>query len=211
MKVNCLLSGLIWLIGPLVLIIFWHKRTKAPFFPALIAIPVCFAVFFFAGVIRSDNTGGNAILYYIRNGLLYGVLEEGSKFLVFRFLLSEYATAKNAVTYSIGHGGFEALGAAFSCFELIGKGTASPYILPMNLWSFAQGALSCISLTVIIVYGIRKGRSRFTLPAAVALHAFSNATAGIFITPVAVGIRTVLTAGECFAAYRLEKNSSKVR
>ncbi len=203
--VSCLITGLIWLLGPAVIVIFWHKRTRAPFFPALIALPVCFVVFFFAGIIRSGFGSTGWVFAWIRNGLLYGIFEEGSKFLIFRFLLSDYATAKNAVTYSIGHGEFEAFGAAFSCFALIGKGTASPYILPMNLWSFAEGALSCAAVTVILVYGIRTNRSRYTLPAAIALHALGNAVAGIFNTPFAVTLRSLLTAGECYAAYRLEK------
>lgn len=203
--VSCFLSGSAWLILPLLGLLLWHKRTRAPFFPALVALPVCFTAFFFAGIIRSGFGSTGFVLAGIRNGLMYGVFEEGSKFLVLRFALSEYATAKNAVTYSIGHGAYENFGAAVSCFALIGKGTASPYILPLNLWAVIEGLLSCAAVTIIIVYGIRTNRSKFTLPAAIAAHAFGNAAAKIFITPVAIVLRTLLTAGECYAAYRLEK------
>ncbi|MBQ8119378.1 MAG: YhfC family intramembrane metalloprotease [Ruminococcus sp.] len=207
--VSCFLAGAAWLMLAPAALIYWHKRTRTPFFPAFIALPVCFAAFFFAGIIRSGFGSINFVLACIRNGLLYGVFEEGAKFLALRFALMEYATASNAVTYSIGHGAYESFGAAVSCFALIGKGTASPYILPLNLWAVTEGTLSCAAVTVIIVYGIRTNKSRYTLPAAIALHAVSNAAGHMFITPVAITLRSLQTAGECYAAYRLENRDKK--
>lgn len=200
--INCLLAGLTRLFSPLLLLLFWHKKTGARFYPAPIAFAVCLPVFFIGASIRSGFSHNDPLAYYIQQGLLYGILEEGAKFLVLSILLSSYDSRKDAVTYGIGHGAYEGFGAGLSCLGLIGLYTAAPDILLFNLWAVIEGSAFVIALTVLIFYGIYTGKSKVMLPIAMLLHAVSNAVIGIFTEPVAITIRTLLTAGICFAAYR---------
>lgn len=202
--VDCFLAGLIRLLNPLLMLILWRKRTYARLYPALIAYLVCYPVFIIGACIRSGFSHDDPIAYYIQQGLLYGILEEGAKYLVLRFYLTSYDSRKDAVTYGIGHGAYEEFGAGLSCLALIGSDRADPNIFLFNFWAAVEGAASVIALTVLILYGIRNDRSRVMLPVVILLHAVSNATAGIFIFNdlVVIVLRTMLTAGECFAAYR---------
>ncbi len=200
--VNCLFAGLTRLLSPLLLLLLWRKKTGARFYPALIAFSICVPVFIIGAAIRSGFSYDVPIAFYIRQGLLYGILEEGAKYLVLRFLLTAYDSRKDAVTYGIGHGFYENFGAGMSCLGLIGTDTAAPNILWFNLWAAFEGAVSCIAFTVLIFYGIRTGKSKVMLPIVILLHAVSNAVVGICSEPVSILTRTLLTAGACFAAYR---------
>ncbi|MBQ9897896.1 MAG: YhfC family intramembrane metalloprotease [Ruminococcus sp.] len=201
---NCLLAGLAKLLTPAALVIFWHKKTGARFYPALIAFLVCLPVFLIAGAIRSGFMRGDPVIFYVQQGLLYGVFEETAKYLVLRYHLTSYDSRIDAVTYGIGHGAFEDYGGGMACLALIGTGRAAPDILWVNLFGVISGTLSTCALTVLIFCGIHTDRSRIMLPIAIFLHAFSNAFTGTFMfsTPIVVVFSTLETAGECYAAYR---------
>jgi hypothetical protein len=57
----------------------------------------------------------------------------------------------------------------------------------------------------MILYGIRAGKSRIMLPAAVAFHAAGNIVLAVFIESAAVIITTLLTAAELYIAVRCWK------
>ena len=203
--INCLLAGLTRLLGPLLLLIFWHKKTDARIFPALIAFVVCFPVFIVAGAIRSGFDHSDWIAFHIQQGLLYGIFEEGAKFLVLRYLLTSYDDRRDAVTYGIGHNVFEEIGAGFACFNLMGTDKAAPTIFPVNIWMFAEGAAFVIATTVLIFYGIRMNKSKIMLPVAMLLHLISNFIGGALGEPYSAILCTLTTAGMCYAAYRCYK------
>lgn len=202
--INCLLAGLARLLVPVLLLIFWHKKAGARIFPAIAAFLVCLPVFTIAGLIRTGFAQGDLLSFCLKQGLLYGIFEEGSKYLALRFLLSSYDDCRDAVTYGIGHGAFESFSGGIACINLIGTGRAAPGILPVNLFTAVEGAAFAIALTVIIFYGIQTGRSKIMLPVAIFLHFISNATTTLysFSTPIIVIKSTVITAGICYAAYR---------
>lgn len=50
---------------------------------------------------------GNLVLYCVYGALAAGIFEETARFLCFRFLMKKQLSAENAVSYGIGHGGFE--------------------------------------------------------------------------------------------------------
>ena len=52
---------------------------------------------------------GNVVLYVVYGAVAAGVFEETARFLSFRFLMKNSRSAENAVSYGLGHGGFEAL------------------------------------------------------------------------------------------------------
>jgi len=201
---NCLLAGLARLLVPVLLLIFWRKRTGARILPALAAFLVCLPVFTIAGLIRTGFAHGDLLSFCVKQGLLYGIFEEGSKFLAMRYLLTSYDNRRDAVTYGIGHGAFESFSGGMACLNLIGTGKAAPDILPVNLFSAIEGELFAIALTVLIFYGIQTGRTKLMLPIAIFLHFISNATTTLysFSTPIVLIKSTVLTAGICYAAYR---------
>lgn len=202
--VSCLLAGLIWLgISPVLLMI-RHKKKGTRLLPALIAFPVCLPVFLISGAIRSGFAQDDLISYCLQQGLLYGIAEEGAKYLALRFLLPSYDSMEDAVSYGIGHGAWEAFGSGLTCLGLIGTESAAADILPVNLWAAAEGTLSVIALTVLILHGIRTGKTKIMLPAAILFHAVGNAVGGIFrfSIPIVAVLRTLLTAAECYVAYR---------
>ena len=201
---NCLLAGLAQLLTPVLLLIFWRKKAGARMLPALAAFLVCLPVFTVAGLIRTGFAQGDLLSFCIKQGLLYGIFEEGAKYLALRYMLSSYDSRRDAVTYGIGHGAFESFSGGMACINLIGTGRAAPDILPVNLFSAIEGAAFAIALTVLIFYGIQTGRTKLMLPIAIFLHFISNATTTLysFSTPVVLIKSTVLTAGVCYAAYR---------
>ncbi|MBO4493359.1 MAG: YhfC family intramembrane metalloprotease [Ruminococcus sp.] len=201
--INCLLAGLVRLLVPVLLLIFWRKRTGARIFPALAAFLVCLPVFTIAGLMRTGLAQNDLLSFCLKQGILYGIFEEGSKYLALRFLLSSYDDRRDAVSYGIGHGTFESFSGGIACINLIGTGRAAPYILPVNLFTAIEGVTFAIALTVLIFYGIQTGRTKIMLPVAIFLHFISNATTTLysFSTPIVVIKSTVLTAGICYAAY----------
>ena len=204
MDFSCFLSGMIRICIEPVLLFFWWKKKRARLFPALAALIVCFPVFIVANCIRNGFAHDEFYAAYLKQGLLYGIFEEGAKFLMLRFALESYDSRKDAVTYGLGHGYLESFFAGLSCFGLIGADNVAPDILLVNVWSAIDGVLSVVALTVIIAYGIRMGKSKITLPAAMLIHAFSNAFMGIFrfSTPIVIGVMTPVSAAICYAAYR---------
>lgn len=202
---NCLLAGLTRLLGPLLLLIFWHKKTGARILPAPVALMVCFPVFIVAGAIRSGFDHSNYMSFYLQQALLYGIFEECSKFLVLRYLLTSYDDRKDAVTYGIGHCAFEDVGAGFACINLIGTDKAASDIFPVNVFSFVEGALFCIGVTVLIFYGIRMDKSRIMLPLAIFLHFLGNFTNAALIRPVSMALSLLITPVIGYAAYRCYK------
>ena len=202
---NCVLAGLTRLLGPLIMLILWHRKTGARILPAIAALLACFPVFIIAGAIRSGFDHSQWVAFHLKQGLLYGVFEEGAKFLMLRYLLTSYDNRRDVVTYGIGHCAFEEIGAGMACLNLIGTDRAAPDILWVNIFAALEGAASAIALTVLIFYGIQTGKSKIMLPLAMLLHFISNFAGGALTMSVSVIIRTLLTAGECFAAYRCYK------
>ena len=200
--VSCFLAGITRLFSLPLMLVIWHRKTGARIRPALVAFAVCFPVFFTGAAIRAGFSTDDFLGFYIRQGFLYGILEEGAKYLALRFLIPTCDSREDAVSYGIGHGMIEEYSAGISCIGLIGAGTADPDIFFFALFAVIEGAASTIALTVLIAYGIRTEKTKIMLPAAILLHAAGNMAVGILIEPAAVAVRAVLTAGACFAAYR---------
>lgn len=205
---SCVLAGLTRILMPPVLILLWRRRTGARLFPALISVIVCFPAFIIGNAIRSGLHSESVIGYALENGLLFGILEEGTKFLALRFLLEDYDSRKDAVTYGLAHGYQENFCAGLSCFGLIGTEKAASDIFGVNLWTSLSGPVSAAALTFLIFYGIQTGKSKLMLPAAILVHACSNAFFRIFYfdTPLVIFVDALVTAGVCYAAYRCRKN-----
>lgn len=199
---SCFLSGLVWLVGTPLLLYLWRKKTGAKIYPAFIAFAVCIPVFMLAAAIRLGFEGEISIEYYIKRGLLYGVLEEGAKFAALKLMYDDLNSRRDAVSYSVGHGAFEGLTAGLSCFGLIGTDRADDSIFAVNIWAAAEGAAFCAALTVLIWYGIATDKWRTILPAVMLMHALSNMAGHILqYTILEIPVQTLITIGECAAGY----------
>lgn len=115
-----LVAGIITILTPIILLVFWCVKKKAKVMPALggILIFMIFArtleiiphmFFIFSGNAISKVITGNPLLYVLYGGLMAGIFEETGRLVAFRFLAKNYSGKENAVSYGIGHGGFEAM------------------------------------------------------------------------------------------------------
>lgn len=193
--ISCLLAGLVRIAIPIIALIIWRKKTGAKIYPAIVALLVCFPVFMLGGAIRSGFSYTVPFHYYLQQALLFGILEEGSKFLVLKFVLKSCDSRKDAVSYGIGHSAYEAFGGGIACLLLIGESNVSPDIFFFNLLTAIGGILFSVALTIIIFYGIKNNKSLFTLPLAILFHALGNITAELLI------INFVLTIIFCILAF----------
>ncbi|MBR4201413.1 MAG: YhfC family intramembrane metalloprotease [Oscillospiraceae bacterium] len=207
LDLSCFLAGAVRLLGPVLLLLILCKKAGARIYPALIAFAVAMPAFIIAAMIRSGFSQEDLTVFALKRGLLYGIMEEGAKYIAIRFLLENYDSRKDAVTYGIGHGALEEFSAGMACFGLIGTGRAAPDMLFFNIWAIAEGTVFAVGLTVLIFYGIRTGKSKIMLPAAMLLHALGNAFNGIFFFSKAIVFAgsLLITGGICFAAYRCWK------
>ena len=200
---DCIAAGLIRLLFPAAVLIFLRRRKNVPVFPAFISFGVCYPVFFLANIIRSGFDTSDPALFYIKQGVLYGIFEEGIKLAVIFYLSEHYDRKGFSVSCGIGHCAFEDVGAGFSCFALVGSDSIHPLIFWFNLWAAVEGIAFCTALAVLLYCGIRTGRIWRMLAAAVVLHALSNAVGGIFgfSDTIVIVLRTVITVAVCYAAY----------
>ncbi len=116
--VSLLLSFLL----PIVLMIWWKKKSQAKISTALVGALI-FVVFVFGlesichqFVLKMPFVLTNIWIYVLYGGLAAGLFEETGRFVAFRFLLKKRTGRETAVMYGIGHGGIEAiLLAGLSC------------------------------------------------------------------------------------------------
>lgn len=127
-------EGLLVIAIPVLLIIFWIRRTKASMKPVVTGI-IIFPVF---GILLklipsyflliADNPvsrtiNSNIWLYcIIGGGLLAGIFEEGGRFVAFKFILKKYKNNRDAISYGLGHGGFESAYVGISALSYIVMG-----------------------------------------------------------------------------------------
>lgn len=111
---------LIGILAPVLLAVIWKVKTREPFSTILIG-----AVIFFVFAIlletlpklvlfQDNNPIGAAVmsntwLYMAIAALLAGIFEETGRLVAFRFLLKNRKEKKTAISYGIGHGGFEVI------------------------------------------------------------------------------------------------------
>lgn len=118
------LLGLLAVALPVTLLIVWRRKTKAPLIPALFGaltfllfaltleqIPV-FLLFQLESPV-SAYINSHSWCYALVGALLAGLFEETGRFCALSLLKKSHSTKQTAITFGIGHGGFE-------CAALIG-------------------------------------------------------------------------------------------
>lgn len=115
-----ILTTLYAFVLPIVLVIWWKKRSGVSFWP-FVAGAVCFTLF--AMVLErllhqlclvSDNAVSRAILaspvlYMLYGAFAAGIFEETGRLFGFKVLLRKQRQSATAVAYGIGHGGIEVI------------------------------------------------------------------------------------------------------
>jgi uncharacterized membrane protein YhfC len=119
-KIAFILMILCGILLPTVVATIWKIRTKEPISTILVGAAI-FAVFAVglesipkAFLFQLDNPVSAFVmshtwLYAVVGALLAGVFEETGRFIAFKFLLRKRTKRETAISYGIGHGGFEVI------------------------------------------------------------------------------------------------------
>ena len=125
-----IVQGLLMMLLPVILMIVWKKKTHEKI---LVPVLVGAATWFLFAILlklapayfllQADNAlaktiSGNVWLTYLVAGLLAGIFEETGRFLAFKFVLKNRRGRRTAVSYGVGHGGFESLYVGFQTLSL---------------------------------------------------------------------------------------------
>jgi len=118
-SIVCMAAEIVLAIAlPLVAIIFLHKKKKGSIIPVLIGAATFFvsaillegifhSIFLYAITPIADFINSNFIVYVIYGSLMAGIFEETGRFVAFELMKKRYGDFTDAVSYGIGHGGFE--------------------------------------------------------------------------------------------------------
>ena len=113
-------SSFMMVMIPIVLLLVWRKKKHAPFKPAIVGA-ITFAVFAIGlesiptYLLLMTNTklaytiNNSVWLQYIIGGLLAGIFEETGRFIAYKYILKSHTGKETAISYGIGHGGFESI------------------------------------------------------------------------------------------------------
>lgn len=105
---------------PIFVLIYWKRKTKCSLKPAVVGAITFFVFsqmlegipkfFLFANDSAvSQYVWTHAWAYVTAGCLLAGIFEETGRYIAFRFVLKNQQNRRDAITYGMGHGGFEAI------------------------------------------------------------------------------------------------------
>lgn len=147
--------------------------------------------------------------YWIFLGVTAGIFEETARWICFRFLLKKRRRFSDGIVFGLGHGGAEAilivgisylnnfivacvlagggnLTQRFGIEEPLASQIAQQF-QQLTFWGSMTGAVERIlalmmqvGFTMIVFYGVKKGKSLLALPAAILLHGFIDASIGFW-------------------------------
>lgn len=203
-----LAEGAVCLILPIIALLVWHGKTKArvsPFFVgalmffvfALVLEQLLHSVVLGGGSALSRTINGNLFYKAVYGGLAAGVFEETGRLVGFRTLLKKQTGRSTAITYGIGHGGFECMmvgGVNGIAYGLVASGVLGASVLgaaadtvsaaiaataPMTpLWGIMErvsAMLLHLGLSVFVFTAASHKGKRWLFPAAILIHAAVDA------------------------------------
>ncbi|MCM1253967.1 MAG: YhfC family intramembrane metalloprotease [Clostridium sp.] len=118
--ISCLAMAVCGLVLPIILVVVWKKKTKQPLKPVLVGA----ATFFISAVVLEtipkyflllpnnpvgEAISGNVYAYSLTAALLAGLFEETGRFIAYKSILKKNTDRRIAISYGIGHGGFEVM------------------------------------------------------------------------------------------------------
>lgn len=110
----------IGLFAPIIGVTIWKKKTKESIKPILVGAVIFFVfaiilesfpklIFFQTNNPIGKFVMGNVWIYMPIAAALAGIFEETGRLVAFKFMLKKETNRKTAITYGIGHGGFEVM------------------------------------------------------------------------------------------------------
>ncbi|MBR5310483.1 MAG: YhfC family intramembrane metalloprotease [Oscillospiraceae bacterium] len=144
------MEALFGIVLPLLLAFFWYKKKNGRIIPMLIGA----ATFFIAAVVLegifhalflyvitpvADFINSNFWVYVLYGSLMAGIFEETGRFISFKLMKKRYNGLNDAVSFGIGHGGFE-------CAYVLGIGVGG-YIVMALMINMGLGNLIFAGMT----------------------------------------------------------------
>ena len=162
--VGMITEGSLMMVIPIILLIVWKIKSKekvmepvmvgaAAWFVFAILLKIAPAYFLY----QADNPvakaiGGNVWLSCLVAGILAGVFEETGRFLAFRFLLKKWKGRRTAISYGIGHGGFESMYIGFQMLSLVVLGVMMSRGMADQIMSGTDEATKAMLVTQLEPY-----------------------------------------------------------
>ena len=119
---------------------------------------------------------GNVVLYVVYGAVAAGVFEETARFLSFRFLMKNSRSAENAVSYGLGHGGFEAQLMA----QLAGFAQSSYSGAALAVFERIAAMALHVSLSILVMEAVMVKGRMWLYPAAIVIHALMDVPAVLY-------------------------------
>lgn len=143
-------EGVFGVLLPLALAFFWRKKKNGKIIPMLIGAATFFvaavvlegifhALFLYAITPVANFINGNFFVYVLYGSFMAGIFEETGRFVSFKLMKKRYGELNDAVSFGIGHGGFE-------CAYVLGIGMGS-YVIMALLINFGLGDIIFAGMT----------------------------------------------------------------
>ena len=163
------LESVLMIIIPIVLLIVWKVKTREKILPVIVgaAVWLLFAIILKLApayfLLQHDNPvaktiSGNIWYASILAGVLAGVFEETGRFLAFKTVLKKYEHRRTAISYGIGHGGFESIYIGFQMFSMAALG------MMFNMGMGGQITAGADEATLTAMFAQLDPMSRLTVP-----------------------------------------------
>jgi uncharacterized membrane protein YhfC len=162
--IGMIAEGALMILIPVILLIVWKIRSREKVMvPALIgaAVWLLFAIVLKAVpayfLYQADNPVAKAISGNIRlaclvAGILAGVFEETGRFLAFRLVLKKRENRRTAISYGIGHGGFESIYIGLQMISLAALGVLLSTGMADQITAGADEATKALLVTQLEPY-----------------------------------------------------------
>lgn len=115
-----LIMAICGIVLPIIFVIVWKKKTKQPLKPVIVGA----ATFFISAIVLETipkyflllpnnpvgkAISGNVYVFSLTAAFLAGLFEETGRLAAFKLILKENKDRRTAISYGIGHGGFEVM------------------------------------------------------------------------------------------------------
>lgn len=131
------IEALLGIILPFTAAFLWYKKKKGSIIPMLIGAATFFlAVVVLEGIFHAlflvvitpvaDFINSNFYIYVIYGSFMAGIFEETGRFVAFKLMKKRYGELTDAVSYGIGHGGFE-------CAYALGIGVGAYIVMALMI------------------------------------------------------------------------------
>ena len=135
--ISMVIEALFGIVLPFAAAFFWYKKKKGSIIPILIGAATFFAaVVVLEGIFHAlflvvitpvaDFINSHFFVYVLYGSFMAGIFEETGRFIAFKLMKKRCGTLTDAVSYGIGHGGFE-------CAYALGIGVGAYIVMSLMI------------------------------------------------------------------------------